>query len=41
MSHPMSEIASKCSRAIWIEQGRMRADGEVNAVIEKYESAVG
>jgi len=41
VSHSMPDIASKCKRAIWIEQGRMRADGEVNAVIEKYESAVG
>lgn len=37
VSHSMPEIEAKCERVIWIEQGRLRADGEPGAVIDKYE----
>jgi teichoic acid transport system ATP-binding protein len=36
VSHSLPDIEKKCERAIWIEQGRLRADGEAPRVIEKY-----
>ena len=37
VSHSLPDIAAKCERVLWVEQGRLRADGEPEAVIEKYE----
>jgi teichoic acid transport system ATP-binding protein len=36
VSHGLGEIRRQCNRAIWIEQGVLRADGPVGAVIDKY-----
>jgi len=37
VSHSLPEIIAKCERALWIEGGRLRLDGEPEAVIAKYE----
>ena len=36
VSHNMSSIELMCHRAVWIDHGRIQADGDVNAVIEAY-----
>jgi teichoic acid transport system ATP-binding protein len=36
VSHSLEEIKKQCNRAIWIEQGLLKADGPVEAVIEEY-----
>jgi teichoic acid transport system ATP-binding protein len=40
VSHALGEIRKQCTRAIWIEKGRLRADGPVDAVIDKYTASV-
>jgi lipopolysaccharide transport system ATP-binding protein len=40
VSHNMGAIAELCSRAILLEQGRIRADGEVQEVLERYSQVV-
>lgn len=37
VTHSMSEIRRSCSRAIWLEQGELRADGAVDDVLKSYE----
>lgn len=37
VSHSMSAIQSMCNRAIWMQTGEKRMDGEVNEVIAAYE----
>jgi ABC-type polysaccharide/polyol phosphate transport system ATPase subunit len=39
VSHSMNTIRSLCTRAIWIDQGRLQAEGPVEDVIAKYESS--
>jgi ABC-type polysaccharide/polyol phosphate transport system ATPase subunit len=42
VSHDLGAIVQVCRRAIWIEQGRVRADGPSEEVVERYlRSAVG
>ncbi len=36
VSHNMAAIESLCSRCIWIEAGRIRANGEARAVVSEY-----
>ncbi len=36
VSHGLGEIRRHCNRALWIEQGVLRADGEVDDVIDQY-----
>jgi teichoic acid transport system ATP-binding protein len=36
VSHGLPEVRRQCTRALWIEQGVLRADGEVNEVVDKY-----
>jgi teichoic acid transport system ATP-binding protein len=36
VSHSLDEIKKQCSRAIWIEQGLLKADGSVDAVVDEY-----
>jgi ABC-type polysaccharide/polyol phosphate transport system ATPase subunit len=36
VSHDTNAIAQLCSRAIWLERGRVRADGAAKAVAEQY-----
>ncbi len=37
VSHSLGEIADQCPRVLWIEQGRLRADGSADDVIAAYE----
>jgi homopolymeric O-antigen transport system ATP-binding protein len=36
VSHNMAAIENFCSRVIWIEEGKVRADGKASQVIEEY-----
>src|SRR5262245_14013294 len=36
VSHSLGEIARQCNRAIWIEKGVLRADGDVDELIARY-----
>ena len=38
VTHNLNEIRESCTRAIWLDQGVLRADGEVDQVLEQYES---
>lgn len=38
VSHHMSAVENLCSRGIWIDRGRMKADGPIHDVIESYMS---
>ena len=40
VSHSMAEVRRLCSRAIWIEDGRIRSQGEPNEVIRGYQRAL-
>ena len=37
VTHNLNEIRSTCSRAIWIDDGEIRADGAVDEVLTAYE----
>lgn len=39
VSHSIGEIRSICDKAIWIDKGKLRAVGEVNAICDDYEEA--
>ncbi len=41
VSHSLEQVSSMCSRVLWVEQGRLRADGPSDRVIAKYEAFVG
>jgi teichoic acid transport system ATP-binding protein len=41
VSHSLNEVQKRSSRVIWIEQGRLRADGDPGEVIEEYRAFVG
>ena len=41
VSHEMSAVRAMCSRAIWLDGGKIRADGRTDAVIEQYLAAAG
>jgi lipopolysaccharide transport system ATP-binding protein len=36
VSHNMGAIKGLCSRAIWLDGGRLKADGDVDDVVQKY-----
>jgi lipopolysaccharide transport system ATP-binding protein len=36
VSHQMDSILGLCSRTLWLEEGRIRMDGEPDAVVKKY-----
>jgi teichoic acid transport system ATP-binding protein len=38
VSHNMADIQDMCQRAIWIDRGRLRADGPVEQVVEMYQA---
>lgn len=40
VSHSLADISSICSRVIWIEKGKILADGSPNVVIPRYKYAV-
>jgi lipopolysaccharide transport system ATP-binding protein len=39
VSHNMGSIRQLCARSLWIDQGRLRADGETPGVVESYLTA--
>jgi len=39
VSHGTTELHEMCDRALWLERGRIRAEGSVNDVITRYESS--
>ncbi|MEY2960046.1 MAG: hypothetical protein RLZZ01_2614 [Actinomycetota bacterium] len=39
VTHNLNEIRSTCTRAIWLQSGRIMADGDVDEVIDRYESS--
>lgn len=41
VSHSLNDVKQRCDRVLWVEQGRLRADGEPAPVIEKYKAFVG
>lgn len=41
VSHALRSIKENCERVLWIEKGRLRADGEAAAVIKSYEKFAG
>jgi len=41
VSHSMEAIRKTCNRAIWLEQGEIRAEGEAGQVAEEYLKAQG
>ena len=41
VSHMDSQVSEFCDRAIWLEQGKIAASGEVGEVLERYRQAVG
>jgi teichoic acid transport system ATP-binding protein len=38
VTHNLNEIRQSCTRAIWLEKGVLMADGDVDDVLEQYES---
>jgi teichoic acid transport system ATP-binding protein len=38
VTHNLNEIRQSCTRAIWLDQGVLRADGDVDDVLDQYES---
>lgn len=36
VSHNISQVKSFCDRAIWLKEGRIRMDGDVNQVLDEY-----
>src|SRR5690625_7166736 len=41
VSHSMRFVEQICTRAIWIDQGRLRADGDAEKVVDEYRTAMG
>ena len=41
VSHSMNFVEQICTRAIWIDQGRVRADGEATKIVDEYRTAMG
>jgi ABC-type polysaccharide/polyol phosphate transport system ATPase subunit len=41
VSHNLAELSRQCTRGLWIEQGVLRADGDIDEVIEEYSAFSG
>lgn len=41
VTHNLNMVRSTCDRAVWLDDGRVRADGEVDDVIADYQAASG
>lgn len=41
VSHSMRFVEQVCTRAIWIDQGRVRADGDAKKIVDEYRTAMG
>ena len=37
VTHNLAEIRQTCSRVVWLDDGRLLADGETNDVLDRYE----
>lgn len=40
VSHELAQVRQLCSRAVWLDQGNVRMDGDVDSVLAAYEAAV-
>ncbi|CAN5395390.1 ABC transporter ATP-binding protein [soil metagenome] len=40
VSHNLNELSRQCTRGLWIEQGYLRAEGDIDDVIEQYSEHV-
>ena len=38
VTHNLDEVRKTCTRAVWLDQGILRMNGEVEPVLEAYES---
>lgn len=38
ISHNMAQVREFCDRAIWLDEGRLRAEGDADAVVDAYET---
>jgi teichoic acid transport system ATP-binding protein len=38
VSHSLDELAARCERGLWIEQGVLRMDGPIEDVLERYKA---
>ncbi|MEJ7721916.1 MAG: ATP-binding cassette domain-containing protein [Ilumatobacteraceae bacterium] len=41
VSHNVGEIRQQCTRGLWIERGKLRADGPANEVLREYRAFIG
>src|SRR5699024_5010384 len=41
VSHSMRFVEQVCTRAIWIDQGKVRADGNAEKIVDEYRTAMG
>jgi len=41
VSHNVAEIRQQCTRGLWIERGKLRADGPANEVLREYRAFIG
>ena len=41
VSHSMSTIRSMCDRVLWLDHGRLVADGPTDEVLEEYSERTG
>jgi lipopolysaccharide transport system ATP-binding protein len=39
-SHDLEQVTEVCDRALWLQEGRVRAQGEAEHVVEQYEEAM-
>lgn len=40
VSHDLDEVRKLCSRAVWLDRGSLRMDGDVSSVLAAYEAAI-
>lgn len=40
VSHNLKEVTTSCTRALWLREGRIAADGDPGEVVKEYESSV-
>src|SRR6202030_1103702 len=40
-SHDLNTVSSLCNRAVWVDQGRLRATGDPASVVNSYHEALG
>jgi ABC-type polysaccharide/polyol phosphate transport system ATPase subunit len=40
VSHDLASLAALCQRGVWMYEGRVRAEGDINSVVKAYEAEV-